>query len=263
MNAIDVTSLPILDFAHIFSKDSYEATFSPRDHFIEITYIAEGCLTLEGDGKKATARKGDIVCLLYTQHLKITTDSFHEHHTVGIRVEWKYAQNSTCGLLLPLVTSAEHATGKLKSLIGQIIDEQFAYKSCTAKGSAKIFSLLCEIDACNRKANPLPLPSEHIYAMQAKEYIHKHIHAPISQAVVAERLGITPEYLCAVFKKAEGTTLIKYCNQLKLQKIEDLMERENMRLREAAALFGFNDPNYVSTLFKKYKGYSVTKKNRG
>ena len=35
-----------------------------------------------------------------------------------------------------------------------------------------------------------------------------------------------------------------------------------MRLHEAAALFGFNDPNYVSTLFKKYKGYSVTKKHK-
>lgn len=260
MNTIDIESLPIIRFAHVFCIDSYKNVFAPKEHFMEITYVSEGCITLEYDGKKLIAQKGDVVCMLYNKQVRITTDTFHEHHTVGVRIHWKTLENSTAGLYLPLVTPAEHASGKIIKLIDQIIEEQFAYKECAAKGTAKVFDLLCEIDACNRRTQRLTLPGEHLYAKQAKEYIHKNIHAPIAQAAIAAHLGITPEYLCAVFKKAEGIPLIKYCNQLKLQKIEELMERENMRLHEAAALFGFSDPNYVSTLFKKYKGYSVTKK---
>ena len=262
MNTIDMASLPTIRFAHIFSIASYENVFTPKDNFIEITYVSEGCITLEYDGKKKIAKKGDVVCLLYNTHVRITADAFHEHHTVGMRVHWKTLDNNTAGLYLPLVTPAELVSGKINKLIDQIIEEQFTYMDFATKGTAKIFSLLCEIDACNRKAQRPTLPSEHLYAQQAKAYIHKNIHAPITQAAIAEHLGITPEYLCTVFKKAEGLTLIKYCNQLKLQKIEELMERENMRLHEAAALFGFNDPNYVSTLFKKYRGYSVTKKHK-
>jgi YesN/AraC family two-component response regulator len=38
------------------------------------------------------------------------------------------------------------------------------------------------------------------------------------------------------------------------------MEKEPVHLYEAAALFGYSDPNYVSRLFKKYYGYNITDK---
>ena len=261
MRTIDMTSLPTLSFAHIFSADTYENEFAPKENFIEITYISEGSITLEWDSQKVFLHKGDVLCQMYDKHLMVTADAYHEHHTVGVRVQWKSETSIANGLYLPLITPAEIGTGKIQNIINQLIDEQFSYRNCRAKCTAKVFSLLCEIDACNRKAKRISLPSEHMYAQMAKEYIHENIHTPISQAEVAAHLGISPEYLCTVFKKAEGITLIRYCNQIKLQKIEELMKRENMRLHKAAALYGYSDPNYVSTLFKRYNGHSITKKH--
>ena len=52
LNTIDMASLPTIRFAHIFNIASYENVFTPKDNFIEITYVSEGCITLEYDGKK-------------------------------------------------------------------------------------------------------------------------------------------------------------------------------------------------------------------
>ncbi|MBQ8322453.1 MAG: helix-turn-helix domain-containing protein [Clostridia bacterium] len=71
-------------------------------------------------------------------------------------------------------------------------------------------------------------------------------------------MGITSEYLCAVFKKANEVSLIMFINQTKLSKIRSVMKRENRKLYEAAEPYGYSDPNYMSRLFKKYYGKNVT-----
>ena len=97
-----------------------------------------------------------------------------------------------------------------------------------------------------------------ICGLHLTEYVQSNISLPITQKSVAKYLSITPEYLCAVFKKTEGMTFIKYVNGEKLSAIKKLMEKEHVHLYEAAAHFGYNDPNYVSRLFKKYYGYNIT-----
>ena len=52
--------------------------------------------------------------------------------------------------------------------------------------------------------------------------------------------------------------MLKYVNTAKLEAVKALMEKERLRLWEAAALFGFSDPNYVSRLYKRYFGKNIT-----
>ena len=75
-----------------------------------------------------------------------------------------------------------------------------------------------------------------------------------------EHLDISPEYLCAIFKKTEGITIMRYINKHKLEGIKTLMEQTNLHLYEAAGLYGYSDPNYVSRLYKQLFGYNITDK---
>ena len=88
--------------------------------------------------------------------------------------------------------------------------------------------------------------------------MQSNLRSPITQKSVAQYLSITPEYLCSVFKKVEGISFQKYVNYEKLEAIKNLIEKEQVYLYEAAAMFGYSDPNYVSRLFKKYYGYNIT-----
>ena len=53
-------------------------------------------------------------------------------------------------------------------------------------------------------------------------------------------------------------SLITFVNQAKLSRIRTEMERENLRLYEASMRYGYQDPNYVSRLYKRYFGKNIT-----
>lgn len=93
---------------------------------------------------------------------------------------------------------------------------------------------------------------------KAKNYIRLHINEPITQKEVASYLGISPGYLCSLFQKAEHTPLIQYVNRQKLTEIKILMEQKHLKLNEAASLYGYSDPNYVSRLYKNIFQHNIT-----
>ena len=261
MRAVEIESMPRIKFAHTYSAASYDNLLPKKHDCIEVTFIAEGTLHLTYQGERYTANAGDIICLPYCgSEIHVFTESFHTHHTVLAELRWSTLQNDLHGLYLPLVTPASRKTKAAKEMIEQLIHDPLTFKESMTKGAAIFLNLLCEIDRCNRSIGKQDIPSEAVYARRAKEYIQKNIHAPITQKEVAEYLSVTPEYLCHVFKKSEGVSLIRYCNTEKLQAIRALMEKEQIHLYEASALFGYSDPNYVSRLFKKYYGYHITKK---
>lgn len=259
MNRIEIESLPSILFSHIYEPQSYHTSFPVREHFLEVTYIAEGSFDLVVGNDKYRAKKGDVICSLYNATAFISTDSFHSHHTVGARVDWTFSSEEQ-SLFLPILTPEENNTSSICLLIDDFVHNHMLYKTSKALGAAKFLELLCEIDKCNRKAQNINLPSELLYAERAKNYILQNINACITQKAVAEYLGISPEYLCSLFKKTEGTTMMRYINKIKLENIKTLMNNKNIPLYEAAAFYGYNDANYVSRLYKQLFGYNITDK---
>lgn len=258
MQTYEIETLPCVKFAHVYHADSYFNTFSKRENSMEISFISEGSIVIEYDGKEYTAEKGDILCHTYDlAQITVKARTYHEHRTVFANLKWSL-QDHANGLYLPLITPAKLNTRTVANIIEQLIRNQLIFKESKSKGASKFLELLCEIDQCNRKQTELNLPSEVLYTQRAKEYVQSNLHLSITQKSVAQYLSISPEYLCSVFKKVEGISFQKYVNYEKLKAIKNLMEKEPVHLYEAAALFGYNDPNYVSRLFKKYYGYNIT-----
>lgn len=263
MQTYEIESLPCIKFAHVYHADTYSNTFMKKENSMEISYISEGSIFIEYQGNGYVANKGDVIIIPYDQdQIKIQANSYHEHHTVFANLKWSL-QDDINGLYLPLITPAHFNTRAIANIIEQFIRDQLTFKESKTKGASKFLELLCEIDQCNKKHTELNLPSEVLYTQYAKKYVQTNLHLPITQKGTAQYLSISPEYLCFVFKKTEGISFQKYVNFEKLEAIKNLMEKEHVHLYEAAALFGYTDPNYVSRLFKKYYGYNITdKQNR-
>lgn len=259
MNILEITSLPEILFSHIYRADNYYNSCVLRDNFLEVFYIEKGEAEMRIKNEIFHAKKGDVICHTFNSEASFNAENFHCHHTVGATVNTIPSYDGQ-GLLLPTLTPNEYNTSGICSLIDDFVHNQMLYKSSKALGAAKFLELLCAIDKCNRKAQNGNLPSELLYTNKAKKYIQKNINYPITQNSVAEHLGISPEYLCAVFKKSEGVTMMRYINKLKLENIKSLMDNTNVHLYEAAAIYGYSDPNYVSRLFKQLFGYNITDK---
>lgn len=254
---VRLSGLPVVQFAHVYGATDYRNSFSPAKHFMEITYVSAGTVKNVRGNKETLSEKGEIHCLLRTEPETIFAPGFHEHHTVGFSIPWEACDKDDPGAIL----LEEHLPGgaetkKCRELIDAVIRSHGTGQKSALKSAALILTLLDEIDIQSRD---LQRTSAGVYYVEkAKEYISGHISEVIRQDDVAAYLGITPEYLCHIWKKSEGIPLIPYVNRIKLEKIGALMKRENASLQKASSLYGFADPNYVSRLYKKYFHVNIT-----
>ena len=237
MKTIQIKTDPTICFANTFSSPTYCNEFKPHYTYIEIIEVTEGKITVTANGKTRVACEGDIIFNFYEKSTSLTSDKFHSHISVCARVIWA---ESNSGLNIPYIIPKEHA-GKISEMTSSLLLQR--------ENSSKVFnSILSEAD---RIANEHFLSSKERYTKKAKGYIEEHIKEPLTQRQIASALGITPEYLCSIFKKTENTTLIHYINRKKLSAIVNDMQKEEIRLYEAAARYGYSDPHYVSRLYKK------------
>lgn len=258
MNIIDIVSLPAIGHAHTYEANPYRTQLLAAPNYIQVTHILEGTLHLSIGEKTYCAEQGDIVCMLHNQPIALSTPGYHKHHTIAAFADWHFCNDMYRGLCLPTVTKAADVNKELYRLIDELISNQVLYRTSPVKGAAVFLQILLLIDSCNHNPKLQMLSGEQRYVQRAKQYIGEHLTLPITQNEVAQHLGISPGYLCSVFKRVEGIPLMRYINHTKLGCIKSLMERENIRLYEAAAMYGYSDPNYVSRLYKRLYGYNIT-----
>ena len=253
MENFSIRRLPTFFFAHKFAIDGYRAHLIPRPQQIEICLITEGELSVFCNGVPDVARRGDIVCN-YGRVLDVFCEGYHAHHTVSFLVEF---EPDASAFDLPLVIHAPQNSAACLRLIDKIITAGVIDPEDHFKLSGLFLQLLGEVaEAC--RGGAARTPGERRYVESAKRYISDHINEPITQSEIASFLGITPEYFCSVFKKCEGCSVMRFINEIKLTHVRSLMENDRLSLAQAAAQYGFSDPNYVSKLYRRYFNETIT-----
>ena len=254
MSFLSLHALPTLRFAHRFCADEYHGRIPAHSDRIEISVVVEGSFWVTQNGRRYLARTGDIVCNFYKSAMSVDADAPHCHHTVCCLVGF----DLTAGAELPAVLPGEERGAACRALIDEIIRSAALRSENTLKTAGLFLQLLGEVERCCLQAEHTATMGEYRYVRQAKRYIFEHISEPIRQSEIAMQLGITPEYLCNVFKKSEHCSLMRFVNEVKLSQIRVMMESKGIPLHQAALQYGYADPNYVSRLYKKYYGRSIT-----
>lgn len=91
------------------------------------------------------------------------------------------------------------------------------------------------------------------------DYINKNYSRELTLNELAEVAGLTPQYLCSLFKSVTSKTVFEYICLTKLQKSKELLlTHTNMMVKTVAELSGFNDKSYFCAVFKKYEKMSPT-----
>ena len=258
MYCIEMKEIPKIEFAHVFSAREYAHVIAAQKGRIEISYISEGLAFLEENGAADRLDRYAVIVNPGLHNVKVSSDVFHEHHTVCCMADFACCADGENGLCLPLTLHFAEKN-RIHALIDDMIKTNTLYPEKTLALSGMFLELIAEIDAAARSdASDKKSVKVSPYVTKAKDYVYKHIHEPIRQKDVAEHLFITPEYLCWIFKKNTGESLVKFINAMKLAKIRALMLHENFKLKQAAELYGYADPNYVSKLYKKYFGHNIS-----
>ena len=254
MRIFEPGQIPVCKFAHVYDADRYVHKLAVVERTVEITYVSDGTLTVTKDGETLAAGRGDLIFNDFKSSMTVESKKYHCHHTVCFKTDIK--------LLRPIshVFSAGQNSSQIYHLIDEIIKLHSLERDCENKCAGLFLQLLGEIEGLLSESSGRL--GEYVYVRKAKQYIYDNLRSRITQADLAAFLGITPEYLCTVFKRATGESVIKYVNRMKLEGVLSLMERESLPLYRAAERYGFTDPNYVSRLYSKYYGVNITDVDR-
>lgn len=88
--------------------------------------------------------------------------------------------------------------------------------------------------------------------MQACQYVVEHIDEEISLTTISEKLAISKNYFCSLFKQETGENFLNFVTRMKMKRAKFLLKEENLKVYEVCDRLGYTDTTYFTRLFKKY-----------
>lgn len=83
---------------------------------------------------------------------------------------------------------------------------------------------------------------------------HRPAH-PWDVDVLASMIGVTPQHLGRLFRRAFGQGPLEYLVRLRLNRAQQLLvDRPDLRIHEVGAAVGYPDANYFTRLFRRREG---------
>ncbi len=96
------------------------------------------------------------------------------------------------------------------------------------------------------------------------DYVQEHLSEPsLSLHDTSKRFFFNASYLSRIFKQHTGMSFREYVNVQRIELARKYLDEPNAKAYEVCARVGIDDPNYFSTLFKKYAGQTVKQYRAG
>lgn len=98
---------------------------------------------------------------------------------------------------------------------------------------------------------------ENLLITNAQNYILANYAQPLSLTLVADELGISPNYLSSLFHKEMGESYIKYVTRVRIEHAIQLMkENPQIKIYDIVERVGYVSVKHFSYVFKQNKGMS-------
>lgn len=216
------------------------------DHIIDyydLTLILEGSMTYYANGEKIVLQKNDGL-FLKPGTVRARDDSSEQVHYVSFNF---YASE---GVDLPfenyMPNCIDSTIRKTVSIFPyeRALPLNYSKEKCANLLNYILLELLTAIS----------IRPQNEYTAKILNYIENNLTEKLTLTTISSYLNLSKEYTCTIFKKEIGKTITEYINERKMLRAKDHIEVTNCSLPEVAELFGYEDYNYFSRLFKKYLG---------
>lgn len=86
------------------------------------------------------------------------------------------------------------------------------------------------------------------------DFIHENLSEDIKLSDLSNLIGLSPYYLCRLFKQSLGIPLHQYLIQQRIERAKQLLKHSTLTLTEIANLCGFNSHSHLTRQFKQVVG---------
>jgi len=211
--------------------------------YYDFTAVLSGSMTYIADGKTYALQRNDAVLLPpgTVRERPLGTESVRY-------ISFNFYLRPECALELPIFLSG-CITEDLRRLISAFPQSHLSANDSSREKAASLLNfILCELrdNAVAESANP--------HVLRMLRYINAHITYPLSLQIVSAEMGLSREYVSALFKKETGKTITDYINERKLLLARQLLQSGEMSLTDIAGHVGYENYGYFSRLFKRTFG---------
>jgi AraC-like DNA-binding protein len=150
---------------------------------------------------------------------------------------------------------------QLLSLFSRLISENneskgyFRYRLSLLLGG--MLELLAT-DSLSQARQDTALPASFVTYRALVSFMDNSYQRSLTGSHFEQALDRKYEYLCQVFKKYSGMTIVAYLQQLRIQRAKHLLISTDKSVRDISEEVGLDDPFYFSKLFKKTELVSPT-----
>lgn len=244
----------------------------------EITYLQEGSVIVPQNGENVTYPQGSLRVFCHKGSGYVTSPDpvLHEIFMTFRPVEppvpiseedvanWRSAIHYA--ILPDHVTDpavCEKVSLLLKTAVKAIHSEDCIAPSLRARTCLyEILTILTEYSVRTARRRLAAPQSRSRYTKKACAYVREHLGEKLTVSEVAEAAGISYNHLKTVFQKDMNMPLVEYINRQRIRRVEHLITTGEHTLEEAGAAVGIHDPKYLSRLFRRYAGMTVTEFRR-
>jgi two-component system, response regulator YesN len=89
-----------------------------------------------------------------------------------------------------------------------------------------------------------------------KKFIEEHLSEDLSLVRLAEQVYLNPSYLSRIYKQVMGTNISDFIDNARIKKAKELLDRENIKINEAAKAVGYETAASFTRFFRKMSGLS-------
>jgi two-component system, response regulator YesN len=85
-------------------------------------------------------------------------------------------------------------------------------------------------------------------------FIEKQYMNDIGIGQIAQKLGVTPNYLSTLFRKKTGMTFMKYLTKIRMLKAKELLAEPHTQVQQVAEKVGYYSTRHFTKLFTEFTG---------
>lgn len=257
------------------------AFFSHWHEQLELLLFTEGEAVVECNSKSISVRPGDLIIvnsneLHYGQvitppliYYSVIIDFSMIHSSFIDTCEMKYITPITQNLILFMnkVSNDNTVIEYINKIVSEYEAKDIGYEMAIKAGIYNLLVFLLR----NYIEEVITIKdySSRIKSLErfnnVFKYIEENYNEKLNVNLLAEITDFSGSHFLHLFRKITGKTLSEYINQIRINKAESLINNTNMNITEIAFSTGFNDLNYFSRVFYKYKKTSpsmIRKRNK-
>ncbi len=223
---------------------------------IELLYFFGGECIFTLNGKTFPVREGDLVAINSTEIHSFVSQEVPQYFCILIYPQFFSDISPDSIIPLESLVRGDEYVAKLVTQIKEEFSRASKGSDMLLKGS--VYHLMAYLVRNYTAERPTQRELGNRSALLERtsivlKYISENYSEKITTAQLASLCFLSESHFCRFFKKAIGKSAIDYINEYRVEKASVLLTQTDESISSIAALTGFEDSNYFSRVFRKYK----------